>query len=261
MKYYGIFRDIKDVKLEVKESEIYDDYFAEFYHKFCDRTKYDLDFYLEEAFSLGRKDVKILELACGTGRITIPLLEKNFKVEAVDLSESMLDILKKRVQEVPRKFRNNISIKKNNILDLDYKDEFDIVIFPATTICLIEERELLFEVVYNALKKDGKFIFDYVKEDFNKSGFEELKCKFEEIDKDELCIYQEFKDFNNFQSIVNFYVEKGNNKYLTSTIKNMVSKEEIEDIIEKSKFSIDKYKFKVIDESENTKLIMNILKK
>lgn len=263
MRYYNIFKNIKDVGLEVKESEIYEDYFAEFYHKFCDRTKYDLDFYTEQAFSLGKKDVKILELACGTGRISIPLLARNFKVEAVDLSEAMLEILKKGVDNVPRKFKNNIIIKKKNILELDYNDEFDMVIFPATTICLIKDKdiELLFEVVYKALKKGGKFVFDYVKEDGNKTGFKSSQRQFVEIDKDELCIYQEFKDYDKLQATVNFYVEKGSNKYLTSTTKNMVLREKIEEVIEKSKFSPEKYTFKVINESDDSRLIMNILQK
>ena len=120
MIYYGIFDEIKKSNMEVTESEIYDDYFATFYHKFCDKTKYDLEAYIDIAYSFNKKDVNILELACGTGRITLPLLERGFKVTAIDLSESMLNILKLQAQKLPRRINKNMTLKKLNILDIDY---------------------------------------------------------------------------------------------------------------------------------------------
>ena len=259
MRYYGMFQDIKDTDLDVIESEIYDDYFAEFYHKFCGITTYDLDFYLQEAFSFNRRDIKILELACGTGRITIPLLERGFTVEAIDLSESMLGVLRRNLEGLPRKLRKNVNIKNMNILDLDYEEEFDMVIFPATTICLLNEEEIsiLFNKVYKSIKKGGKFIFDYKNEDESKSGFINGNRNFIVVDKNEDCIYQEFIDYDNHETIVNFYVEKDNKKYLSSTTKNMMMKRNIENHIINSYFDEDN----CLDEHLNGDVRMNVLMK
>lgn len=257
MKYYGMFQDIKDLELDVIESEIYEDYFAEFYHKFCGITKYDLDFYLQQAFSFNKRDVKILELACGTGRITLPLLEKGFKVEAVDLSESMLNVLRKNLEELPRKLRKNINIRKMNILDLDYEEEFDMVIFPATTICLLSEDDIrvLLDKVYKAVKKGGKFIFDYKNEDETKTGFINGNRNFIVVDKNEDCIFQEFIDFDNHETTVNFYVEKDEKKYLSSTRKNMIMKRNIEKYINNSDFDNNNYTSKDLEDD----VMMNVL--
>ena len=51
----------------------------------------DIDFYLEEA---GKVQGRILELMCGTGRVSIPLLGAGVDLTCVDASEGMLARLK-----------------------------------------------------------------------------------------------------------------------------------------------------------------------
>ena len=47
----------------------------------------DIPFYLEEARNAGRP---VLELACGTGRLTIPIAQSGVEIVGLDLSPSML---------------------------------------------------------------------------------------------------------------------------------------------------------------------------
>ena len=56
----------------------------------------DVPFYLEYARQCGGP---ILELACGTGRILIPIAEAGYEIYGVDLSVNMLDRCKQRVAE------------------------------------------------------------------------------------------------------------------------------------------------------------------
>ena len=46
----------------------------------------DVPFYVEEA---RRSDGPVLELACGTGRLTIPIAQRGVEIVGLDLSPSM----------------------------------------------------------------------------------------------------------------------------------------------------------------------------
>jgi len=59
----------------------------------CTDQRKDVDLWLKLAGKFGDP---ILELCCGSGRITIPLLEKGFTITAVDNSPQMLQILQKK---------------------------------------------------------------------------------------------------------------------------------------------------------------------
>jgi phospholipid N-methyltransferase len=67
---------------------------ARFYHLEYRDYSEDLDFYVQYASFLDpTKVLPILELGCGTGRVSIALAEAGFQVTAVDKSPGMLDIL------------------------------------------------------------------------------------------------------------------------------------------------------------------------
>lgn len=271
MKYYGVFNKIKNGSLEIYESNIYDDYFAKFYKKLChsknkDEKQYDIDFYIEKILSINKPIRNVLELGCGTGRVTIPLLKKGIKVTGIDLSYDMLQVLREDVSKLPNRYKGNLQTKHMSILEMDWHEEFDVVIFPATTICLLEddEREVLLEKVYDALKCDGIFIFDYAVENVG-SGFQELEMNVVKFSENECCFIQEFKDYENKENIVNFYSEKEEdkkfNRYISSTIKRMTFKSDIENIITKSSFNKEHIQEIQIKDVHNGDVIFTILKK
>jgi len=59
--------------------------YAEYYDQLHDIT-YDISFYLEYAKQTGEP---VLELACGTGRVVIPIAEAGIRIHGLDLSENM----------------------------------------------------------------------------------------------------------------------------------------------------------------------------
>lgn len=69
-----------------------------------DAETYDLihvpDKRLDEKFykSLANQNENVLEIACGSGRLTIPLAQSGLKMTGLDLSETMLNEGRKKAQ-------------------------------------------------------------------------------------------------------------------------------------------------------------------
>src|SRR5689334_14929180 len=76
------------------------DSFAYYYDLEYQRVTADLDFYHEMARRAGARG-QILELACGSGRISLPLLRAGFKVTGLDLSAKMLELARARAAAEP----------------------------------------------------------------------------------------------------------------------------------------------------------------
>lgn len=72
--------------------------------------------------------ISVLELGCGTGRITRALLEKGFRVVAVDNSPDMLSLVPRGTQSV-----------LSDIESLDLGQEFDVVLLASNLINTPEE--------------------------------------------------------------------------------------------------------------------------
>ena len=83
----------------------------------------DIPFWIEKAHQCNGK---ILEIGCGTGRITIPIAKSNVYVTGIDISSHMLKILKKK------SLQNNVHID-THLMDmraLDLKELFNLIIVP-----------------------------------------------------------------------------------------------------------------------------------
>ncbi|MBM7615919.1 class I SAM-dependent DNA methyltransferase [Alkaliphilus hydrothermalis] len=140
--------------------ELYND-FAYVY----DRLMEDVDYqrwveYIEEIFR--RQQVspkKILELACGTGNITIPLADKGHEVMAIDLSQDMLMVAKDKALSKGKE----ILFIQQDMTELQLEGEFDTVLCMCDGInYIIGETQLLdlFKKIKNHLVEGGLFIFD-----------------------------------------------------------------------------------------------------
>ncbi len=130
-----------------------------------DRLMEDVDYngwvnYIEEIFQ--RQNLapnKILELACGTGNITIPLAKKGYAVKAVDISQDMLMVAKDKAL----KEGTDIFFIQQDMTQLDLEGKFDAVLCMCDGInYIIEEEELLslFKTIHNHLTENGILVFD-----------------------------------------------------------------------------------------------------
>ncbi len=113
----------------------------------------DLDFYLEEA-----RNAKgpLLEIACGTGRISLILAKRGYDVTGLDNSSAMLNEFKKKIIE-----NKDISIYKRDMRDFSLGRKFGLIILPYRSFLHLKndhERLNTLKCIFNHLEKNGKAI-------------------------------------------------------------------------------------------------------
>ena len=69
------------------------DIYARFYD--LDHGDLDADLFMIQQLA-ARSGSPILELACGTGRVLLPLARQGYQVTGVDLSAAMLDVARRK---------------------------------------------------------------------------------------------------------------------------------------------------------------------
>jgi SAM-dependent methyltransferase len=131
------------------------EYLAQYYdliYKDKDYKK-EVDF-IEDIFQSTHKPKKILEIGCGTGNYTRILLERGYKITAVDISENMLKMAKEKCA---------CKFIKGDIRDISINDKFDACIAMFAVMDYVTENSDLVKVfsnIYKQLKPNGVFVFD-----------------------------------------------------------------------------------------------------
>ena len=105
------------------------------------------------------KATQILDIGCGTGRHSIELAKRGYKVTGIDLSESQL----KRAKEKASARDLSINFERQDARKLTFCNEFDLVIMLCEgAFSLMETDEMNWQILRNAsnaLKPQGKLIF------------------------------------------------------------------------------------------------------
>jgi 2-polyprenyl-3-methyl-5-hydroxy-6-metoxy-1,4-benzoquinol methylase len=116
----------------------------------CDFIEKEIDF---------NKSQKIIDIGCGTGRHSIELAKRGYKVTGIDLSESQLA----RAKEKAKAQNLQIDFQKHDARNLTFKNEYDLaIILCEGAFSLMETDEMNYEILRNAtnsLKTAGKLIF------------------------------------------------------------------------------------------------------
>lgn len=71
----------------------------------------DIPFYVEYAKKCGGE---VLELACGTARILIPIARESVKITGLDISKEMLDIARKKIEKLDENTKGDIEITQGD---------------------------------------------------------------------------------------------------------------------------------------------------
>jgi len=106
-----------------------------------------------------RKNGNILELCCGTGRLTIPLAQEGFNIVGVDNSTSMLKQAKEKADEL----KTPIRFIESDIRSLDLSEVYDLIFIPFNSIHHLYTNQDFFDVLIGVkkhLKENGYFLFD-----------------------------------------------------------------------------------------------------
>jgi len=116
----------------------------------CDFIENELNF---------NKDLKIIDIGCGTGRHSIELSNRGYSITGIDLSESLLE----KAREKAKQNGLQIDFIKHDARKLPFENHFDVAIMMCEGgFPLMETDEMNFEILVNiskSLKNKSKLIF------------------------------------------------------------------------------------------------------
>lgn len=148
----AVRRRLRDAGCIAETSDIYDSAGARFYDELVgpDRSE------IREVLAVARRSgPAVLDLAAGSGRISIPLLRIGKSVTALDLSSPMLQLLR---DALPRGSACEFVVADMRAFDLGR--EFDLAVLAATSITLLDrdDRLRLFGAVRRHLAPTGALL-------------------------------------------------------------------------------------------------------
>ena len=87
----------------------------------------DLPFYLDLAKASGGP---VLEIACGSGRVLLPIARERIQIDGVDNSLPMLRVLKAHIAKEPAQIRRRITLHEGDMRDFSLGRKFPLIIIP-----------------------------------------------------------------------------------------------------------------------------------
>lgn len=135
--------------------------FAYLYDELMSDAPYEkwVDFVQEKRVKYKQEGQSLLDLACGTGELSIRFAKKGFDVTGVDLSENMLSIAMAKSENEGLK----IPFFQQDMTELDGLKTFDIIGIFCDSLNYLQSKEMVeqtFLNVFRYLNKGGLFIFD-----------------------------------------------------------------------------------------------------
>ena len=228
-----------------KENDYFFDNYrmADFYDDYYGRNVGDISFWVEQC----KNKSKILEIACGTGRITFPIIESGKKVYALDYSSAMLDILKKKAKEKGYT-NNNLEVFCQDMRCMKFDCKFDIILITSNSVNHLEETEDFEKMLsssYELLEKGGLLVFDALRPRFkylmrNMNEFYDndefiLKKTGEKI---QICENSKYNHATQINNVNYYYTDSKGNQTILNTKVRLFFPQELDYIISKSDFKI-----------------------
>jgi SAM-dependent methyltransferase len=117
-------------------------------------SQFDIPFFLTEA---QEAHGKVLELASGTGRVSLPLLRAGIELTCVDYSGEMLAVLQKKLDEQHLSCR----IVHQDMTELELSDRFNLIFIPFhsfSEILDVDRQRKALRKIREQLADQGRFI-------------------------------------------------------------------------------------------------------
>lgn len=124
------------------------------------RERPDISFYVDEAKETGSP---VLEVGCGTGRVLIPTARAGIEIVGLDLSPSMLNVCRERLQEEPEEVRARVQLIEADMCDFKLEQGFQLVTIPFRPfqhLTMVEEQLSCLGCIHRHLVEGGRLIFD-----------------------------------------------------------------------------------------------------
>ena len=111
---------------------------------------------LAKAEEAGMSGKRLLDVACGTGLSSIPMLDRGWTVTGCDISSAMLDLAREKCGE-------RVELLEVDMRELPKLGEFDLIWAindPLNYLLSVEELEATFDGMRRNLASDGLVLFD-----------------------------------------------------------------------------------------------------
>jgi ubiquinone/menaquinone biosynthesis C-methylase UbiE len=146
---------------------LYDSVIADFYDTspLVARRTQDLNFYLAAASTYGGS---ILELGCGTGRITMPLAAAGQRITGLDISQKMLDRAEQKRAALNAEHRERLRLVQGDMTRFDLGEKFPLIIIPFRPfqhLMNVDEQLQCLACVRRHLAAGGRLILDFFQTD------------------------------------------------------------------------------------------------
>lgn len=149
---------------------------AGYYDRAYRRHRADLNFYLQTALEHG---APILELGCGTGRITLPLARAGLDIVGVDSSIEMLERAQEKLSTQADDVRSLVEFRQGDIRSFRFErdrqrgkgkpQKFRLIISPFNVmqhLYSLDDIERCLEMVrQHLMPRAGRFVFDVLMPD------------------------------------------------------------------------------------------------
>jgi len=158
-----LLRSLNQETLPADGSRYYEGEAARWYSTVYAWKNDDIPFYLAQAERWVGPGGAVLELACGNGRVALPMARAGYRVAAVDTSETMLEQLAQRLSEEPEPVRERVQPLRQDMRRLKLDQLFRFIYLPFNTMLVLlqpHDRQAMLDRVREHLAPSGAFAFD-----------------------------------------------------------------------------------------------------
>ncbi len=134
---------------------------GDFYDQMTGDYTVDIPFYVEKA---RRATPPVLELACGTGRVLIPVAQAGVPVWGLDATKSMLAEAERKVSQHPTDVQKRITLLHGDMRDFDLPERFGLVMIPFRSflhLLTVEDQMAALTTIRRHLRPEGRLALNF----------------------------------------------------------------------------------------------------
>jgi SAM-dependent methyltransferase len=149
------------------QKALYDSFIADYYDSspiLIQRTQ-DIPFYCLAARRYGDP---VLELGCGTGRITLAIAEAGYRIVGLDISGKMLERAVEKRAAVRREARERMQLVQGDMTEFELGEKFRTILIPFRPfqhLLETEQQMACLDCARKHLAQNGRLIVDFFQTD------------------------------------------------------------------------------------------------
>jgi SAM-dependent methyltransferase len=133
---------------------------ADLYDWWTSPAEGDVEFYVGEAKKTGSP---VLELGCGTGRITIPAAEAGLEVVGLDNAPEMLAKAREKVSKLGDEVQSRVELVEGDMRDFSLGRRFNLIMIPFRAFLHLlteEDQRKALTRIRDHLTDEGRLVFN-----------------------------------------------------------------------------------------------------